>query len=73
MLKKNIKEDFLDLFYHDLCDEKLENDNCLNLFTLKVRNNAFSYDELISELGNKLYYFVLINQIRIGVIYWVLR
>ncbi|WP_121967250.1 DUF1837 domain-containing protein [Myroides sp. N17-2] len=59
MLEKNIKEDFLDLFYHDLRDEKLENDNCLNLFTLKVRNNAFSYDELVSELGNKLYYFAL--------------
>jgi len=59
MLEKNIKEDFLHLFYNDLCDEELENKNRLNLFTLKVKNNAFSYDELISELGNKLYYFAL--------------
>jgi len=68
MLEKNIKEDFLDLFYNDLCDEELENRNRLNLFTLKVKNNAFSYDELISELGNKLHYFALsrkqINQLK---------
>lgn len=59
MIEKNIKADFLDLFYNDLCNEELENNNTLNLFTLKVRNNAFSYDELINELGNKLCYFAL--------------
>ncbi len=59
MLEKNIKEDFLDLFYNDICDEPLENKNSLNLFTLKVKNNAFSYDELVNELGNRLYYFAL--------------
>lgn len=59
MLEKNIKEDFLDLFYNDISDEKLENNNYLNLFTLKVKNNAFSYEELINELGNRLYYFAL--------------
>ncbi len=59
MIENNIKKDFLDLFYNDLCDEALENNNHLNLFTLKVKNNAFSYDELINELGNKLYYFAL--------------
>ncbi|WP_419870476.1 HamA C-terminal domain-containing protein [Chryseobacterium sp. CT-SW4] len=59
MIEKNIKDDFLDLFYNDLCDEALENNNTLNLFTLKVKNNAFSYDELINELGNKLCYFAL--------------
>lgn len=59
MIEKNIKDDFLDLFYNDLCDEALENNSTLNLFTLKVRNNAFTYDELISELGNKLCYFAL--------------
>jgi hypothetical protein len=62
MIEKNIKEDFLNLFYHDLVSEKLEKDNTLNLFTLKVQNNSFSYDELISELGNKLYYFALSRQ-----------
>lgn len=68
MLEKNIKEDFLDLFYNDICNEELENKNRLNLFTLKVKNNAFSYDELIAELGNKLHYFALsrkqINQLK---------
>lgn len=68
MLEKNIKEDFLELFYNDICNEKLENNNSLNLFTLKVRNNAFSYNELINELGNRLYYFALsrkqINQLK---------
>lgn len=68
MLNQDIKEDFLDLFYNDLCDEPLDNNNRLNLFTLKVQNNAFSYEELIGELGNKLYYFALsrkqINQLK---------
>lgn len=59
MLEKNIKEDFLDLFYNDIRDEILENNNILNLFTLKVKNNAFSYEELVNELGNRLYYFAL--------------
>lgn len=59
ILTPNIRKDFLDLFYNDLCNEALENNNQLNLFTLKVKNNAFSYDELINELGNKLYYFAL--------------
>ena len=59
MIEKNIKEDFLKLFYNDISNEVLENGNTLNLFTLKVQNNAFSYDELINELGNKLYYFAL--------------
>jgi len=52
-------ESFLDLFYHDLKSERLENDNTLNLFTLKIKNNSFSYDELVSELGNKLHYYAL--------------
>ncbi len=62
MLEQNIKEDFLNLFYNDLKDESLENKNRLNLFTLKVRNNSFSYEELIQELGNKLHYFALSRQ-----------
>lgn len=62
MIEKDIKEDFLNLFYHDLVGEKLENANTLNLFTLKVLNNCFSYDELTSLLGNKLHYFALSRQ-----------
>lgn len=59
MIEKNIKKDFLDLFYHDIRSQGLHNSNTLELFTLKVKNNAFSYDELVSELGNKLHYFAL--------------
>jgi hypothetical protein len=62
MIEQNIKEEFLDLFYHELKSEILENGNALNLFILKVKNNGFSYDELISELGNKLHYFALSRQ-----------
>jgi hypothetical protein len=62
MIEQNIKEDFLDLFYHELQGEKLDNGNALNLFILKVKNNSFSYDELISELGNKLHHFALSRQ-----------
>jgi hypothetical protein len=59
MIEKSIKEDFLDLFYHDLKGQELHNNNTLELFTLKVKNNGFSYDELVSVLGNKLCYFAL--------------
>jgi hypothetical protein len=62
MIKTNIHESFLDLFYHDLQSEILENGNLLNLFTLKIKNNSFSYDELIEELGNKLHYYALSRQ-----------
>lgn len=62
MIEKSIKDDFLDLFYHDINCEKLENGNSLDLFTLKIKNNSFSYDELIQELGNKLYHFALSRQ-----------
>ena len=59
MIEKSIKEEFLNLFYHDIKTQGLHNNNTLELFTLKVKNNAFSYDELVSELGNKLHYFAL--------------
>jgi len=59
MIDNTIKTDFLQLFYHDLVDEGLENNNKLNLFTLKVKNNAFAYDELINHLGDLLHCFAL--------------
>lgn len=62
MIEQSIKEDFLDLFYHELVSEELYNGNDLNLFILKVKNNSFSYDELIGELGNKLHHFALSRQ-----------
>lgn len=59
MLERSIQDNFLDLFYHDMKDQALDNKNSLNLFVLKVKNNAFAYDELIEELGNNLCHFAL--------------
>lgn len=59
MIDSTIKTNFLDLFHHDLNDIELENSNKLNLFTLKVKNNAFAYDELTENLGNILHSFAL--------------
>lgn len=62
MIERSIHEGFLDLFYHELQDEELENNNTLNLFVLKIKNNSFSYEELINELGNRLHYYALSRQ-----------
>ncbi|MDY0194223.1 MAG: DUF1837 domain-containing protein [Aliarcobacter butzleri] len=59
MLETSVKENFLDLFYHDIKDYELEKSNKLNLFTLKVKNNAFAYNELVESLSNQLYNFAL--------------
>lgn len=58
-LKTDIRKDFLDLFYPDIKDQHLENSNKLNLFTLRVTNNQFVYNELIDLLANQLHYFAL--------------
>ena len=55
----DIKDNFLKLFYHDIVDCDLGNDNKLNLFTLKISNNRFAYDELISELYDCIITFSL--------------
>jgi len=59
MIKTSIKNDFLDLFYHDMVNIGLENSNTLNAFTLKIRNNSFTYDELVESLSNQIYHFAL--------------
>lgn len=59
MIETNVKEKFLDLFYHDIKDMDLEKSNKLNVFTLKVRNNSFAYNELVETLSNQLYHFAL--------------
>ncbi len=59
MIKTNVKEKFLDLFYHDTKNLELDKSNKLNVFTLKVKNNAFAYDELVTTLSNQLYHFAL--------------
>ncbi len=55
----NIGKEFLDLFYHEIKDQDLSNSNKLNLFSLRVTNNSFAYNELVELLGNKLYHFAL--------------
>lgn len=58
-LTTNIRKEFLELFYPDIKDQNLENSNKLNLFTLRVTNNEFVYNELAQLLGNQLHYFAL--------------
>ncbi|NVK52515.1 MAG: DUF1837 domain-containing protein [Flavobacteriaceae bacterium] len=59
MIQTNINSDFLDLFHHIIKDYKLDNSNSLNVFTLKMQNNRFAYNDLVELLGNNLYYFAL--------------
>lgn len=59
MLKTNVRESFLDLFYHDVKDLELDKSNKMNVFTLNVRNNSFAYNELVETLSNQLYHFAL--------------
>src|SRR3569833_1436426 len=59
MLTNAIHTDFLDLFYSEIKDQALENGNKLNVFTLRVINNSFAYNQLIELLGDKLHHFAL--------------
>jgi hypothetical protein len=59
MIQTDVNSDFLDLFHHVIEDYKLDNSNSLNVFTLKMQNNRFAYNDLIELLGNNLYYFAL--------------
>ena len=59
MLETNVKEDFLDLFYHEIDGQDLAKGNKLNAFVLKIKNNDFAYDELVESLSNQLYKFAL--------------
>lgn len=58
-LGTSVHSDFLNLFYCELKDKELNRNNKLNLFTLRVTNNDFVYDELIESLGNQLHTFAL--------------
>ncbi|THU33012.1 DUF1837 domain-containing protein [Niastella caeni] len=59
MIQTSIKQDFLELFYSDISNYSLENGNKLNVFTLRIINNQFAYEQLVELLGNKLYHFAL--------------
>jgi len=62
LLKTEIKEDFLKLFYHDIIDCDLGNQNRLNLFNLRISNNRFTYKELTQELFDNIITFSLSRQ-----------
>lgn len=59
MLEPSLKVDFLSLFYKDIENHKLEHGNSLNVFTLSIQNNQFSYLRLLDVLGNALPSFAL--------------
>lgn len=59
MIKTSIDSDFLNLFHHIIEDYQLENSNNLNVFTLKIQNNKFAYNDLVNLLGDNLYFFAL--------------
>ncbi len=49
-----IREEFLKLFYHDIIDLDIGNQNKLNLFTLRISNNRLTYANLIDELFDSI-------------------
>ncbi len=58
-LRIDVPENFLNLFHKILENEPVENGNKLNLFSLKISNNAFTYANLVEELGNILTTYAL--------------
>lgn len=58
-IHSTVHSDFLNLFYSEISDKELSRKNKLNLFTLRVSNNEFVYNELIESLGNHLHHFAL--------------
>lgn len=59
LLRQDINDNFLNLFTKVLENEPLENGNKLNLFVLKISNNAFNYNDLSEELENALINYAL--------------
>jgi len=57
-------DNFLGLFYHDIANFKLINNNTLDLYTLKVQNNDFVYSHLVETLRNVLIPYVLSKNTR---------
>ena len=58
-LRIDVHENFLNLFHKILENEPMENGNKLNLFSLKISNNAFTYANLVEELGDILTTYAL--------------
>ena len=58
-LRIDVKKEFLNLFHKIIENETLWNGNKLNLFSLKISNNNFTYPCLIDELGDILTTYAL--------------
>ena len=58
-LRIDVKKEFLNLFHKIIENETLGNGNKLNLFSLKISNNNFTYSYLIEELGDILTTYAL--------------
>lgn len=58
-LQIDVKKEFLNLFHKIIENETLGNGNKLNLFSLKISNNNFTYPCLIDELGDILTTYAL--------------
>lgn len=57
-IETNIKDDFLKMFYPPI-NKKLENNNTLDAFILRIANKDFSYNELVDALTDNIIPFVL--------------
>lgn len=58
-LRTDVKKEFLNLFHKIIENEPVGNGNKLNLFSLKISNNNFTYSNLIEELGDILTTYAL--------------
>lgn len=62
-IRTKVNKEFLSLFYHEIKDYILEKSSTkLNLFILKIENNRFQYDQLITELTDCIITYALSKQ-----------
>lgn len=60
MIKTNINEKFLELFYHEIKDYELKECNSkINLHVLRITNNKFDYYSLVDELHDNVIAYCL--------------
>lgn len=63
MLETKIGSNFLNLFYHEIQNHEVHDSSSkLNLFTLKIENNQFTYHQLVKNLTHCIVPFCLSNK-----------
>ncbi|WP_404331614.1 DUF1837 domain-containing protein [Mesobacillus maritimus] len=63
MLETKISTDFLNLFYHEIKDFEVPGcSSKINLFTLRIENNQFTYHQLVKNLTHCIVPFCLSNK-----------